>query len=173
MISIVDLNDMLNNKRIYHYEGKFSINDAMLCFVNKLSEYSGISFRTEISLDMLNMDCLVQDGDQYFYDYRLNRSIDMMDNIKHVCTGKTKTSLQVIIGNQVYKNVDKLTLIIAAMIYTPVKFRIVFKQHPQLNEKVIINHKSYIFDRDFRVKMMRTPLQTSSHKYENGICTPR
>jgi len=164
------ISEFIDGVRIHHDDRKLSMNEAMLCLVNKMDGgCSGVSFQMENVIELFNTECLHKDGEKYFYDIKVARNVDMIDTIRHNFTGDAETSMQVVISDKKTEQVEELTLITFMAMYNQIDIRIIFEKLPKKEDVITIKYRGYLFDRETRNKMLGQPLETDTHKYFDGM----
>jgi hypothetical protein len=154
---------------IVHNDSIDNFNDALGLLVEK---EKSVSYYTKTILKLCNVNFMeVDKNGSYIYDYKINRQVDIIDNITFTSNNK---NVKIIfdIGGRLYDNVNTLLMLLSS--YTEIKLRFYFTENPKNGDEISLSYRNYLLNSKERNELQKyNVVLTDTNKYYNGMCLPK
>jgi len=175
MTTPINYYEFMENASIVYSNDEMNYIDAVKFFIHNRETHEGevdmFAYNNKEKFLLSSVDFLqVDNNDNYFFEYTLNRDCDIMDNIEVSPKNENIKITYFIGGHQYDAQVVKEFIFVAAM-YHCFKIRITFLEKPSENIEFIVHSRKYIMELELREKIMESKLTTDSNIYDQGMCT--
>ena len=164
-----DYDTFIKSIDIIHDDSIDNINDALGLLVEK---EKSVSYYTKTILKLCNVNFMeVDKNGSYIYDYKINRQVDIIDNITFTSNNK---NVKIIfdIGGRLYDNVNTLLMLLSS--YTEIKLRFYFTEIPKNGDEISLSYRNYLLNSKERNELQKyNMVLTDTNKYSNGMCLPK
>jgi len=170
--NMINYDEFMKTKNIIHNDKSSDSCDNLKLLVETGAD--GVSYTRTDKLLLFNTEVLMIDSDNnYYYEYPLIRFCDIVDNINFSFFSNNNNSIKLnyVIGDKIYEQDEIKEFILVSAIYTEIKFRIVFKNKPLVDDIVQIQYRCYYLNNEHR-KTLSNTVQTLTNKYIDGCVYP-
>ena len=144
-------------------------NEALLFFVENKENADIITYNKVDIFSLLSVDVLRIGKQHYYYEYSVDRTGDIIDNIRFESSNKN-IRINYYIGGYKYEPSEVKEFILVSAPYTDFKIRITFLEKPSNEDEFSIHSRVYLLDTEYRKKMARNTVITNTNIYKDGIC---
>jgi hypothetical protein len=159
----------MSEKTILHSDTVTNYSDGILFLLENESNADMITYNKTDKFLLLSVGVLnVDENNNYYYEYSVKRTGDIIDNIRIECQNKIKVSYY-IGGCQYHPDVVEQFIPVSA-IYHDFTIRITFLEKPTNEIEFVIYSRIYLLGKEHRKNMARNTIITKSNIYRNGMC---
>jgi len=130
---------LIKDKNIYYYNEFLDNYNGLKLFIEK-EKYNGISYNYKLNIELHKEDIIYN-----YYEYKLIRDCDIIDNIKFNCDD---VIIKIIIGDLEFDLQDIDDFYFVASMYSPLKFRFIFDKIPD-NKNITLTYRKYLINNEW------------------------
>jgi len=120
----------------------------------------------------MNVDVLKKNSSgQYFYEFKPDRFVDVIDEIKYVSSTNLDAKITYYIGGIEYQSEEFIEFISASAPYHDFIMRLTFMNKPDSNDEFKINSRHLLLDHEPRKLLLQNNVRTTFNRYSDGMCS--
>ena len=168
---MINLSDFLENKTISHSESASNLTEGLKYFIeNEINGVDAITYNSIRQFSIANIGVLEKDeNEHFFYEYTIERTSDIVDNISLECSENLKAVLSYNIGGKFYEKEQIKKIIFIAAPYTEFKIRITFLEKPKNEDTFNILMRNYIWNSQDRKLLAQSKVKCDNNLYFCGM----
>jgi len=172
MENAINLQEFLSSKTILHSETASEFDDALRILIEDKPTADIITYNHTRHFLLSSMGVLEKDIDEHsFYEFTVEKSCDIVDNIRFETASNLTVQLSYNIGGINYTPEELDEFVIVSSQYNNLTIRITFLEEPTADDEFnIISQYYFIINLQYRRLLETSTVITKSNIYSNGIC---
>lgn len=171
MENAINLQDFLSTKRILHSESASDYSSGIRFLVENETNADVITYNYTKNFLLSGIDVLQIDKEGHcFYEFCLERTGDIVDNITVESSTNLKLQLSYNIGGISYTSDEVKEFVFISAAYHACNIRITFLEKPNPCDEFKILSRYYLINPQDRVLLGRNRVNTENHIYNYGMC---
>ena len=172
-MSPVHLDEFMSNLRPLASDAQ-NYEEAMDIYKTHMNQTDSVTYNMGHTIIIYNINMLKMNiAGNYYYDFKINRYGDIVNNIRIEGPSNTQVKKSFIISGVEYSPIDLGSFVFAAAPYTDLVLRITFCEKPAVYDKFTISAQYYLLNSDYRDVLKNNIVISTSNIYKSGICIKR
>lgn len=168
---MINIYEFISKKIISHSVSASNLTEGLKYFIeNEVNGVDAITYNSIRKFSIANIGVLEKDkNDHFFYEYTIERTSDIVDNISLECSANLKAVLSYNIGGKLYEKEQIKKIIFIAAPYTEFKHRITFLEKPKTEDTFQVIMRNYIWNSQDRKLLAQSKVKCDNNLYFCGM----